>query len=140
MTNSEALTTRIAARIVGPIMLLVGAIVIARMDDIPLLIPALLSDGPLAFVTGLFTVICGVVLFALHHHWKGITAIIISLLALLTIVRGVILMFAPSFLAGLIHAAITGAGPALIIAGVIALLIGAWLTFAGWFAKPATAV
>lgn len=134
---TQALTTRIAARIVGPIMVIVGAIVIARMDDIALLIPALLSDGPLAFITGVFTLICGVVLFAFHHHWKGVTAIIITLLAILTTVRGIILMFAPSLVAGLLHAALTGAGPALILAGIIALLIGAWLTFAGWFATRA---
>jgi hypothetical protein len=135
MTEAEALSTRIAARIVGPIMLIAGAIVVARMDDITLLIPALLSDGPLAFITGVFTLICGVVLFAFHHHWKGATAVVISLLAVLTVIRGITLMFAPSFVAGLAHAAITGAGPALVLAGIIALVIGAWLTFAGWFAK-----
>lgn len=135
MTDTDALSTRIAARIVGPIMLIVGATVIARMDAIPLLIPALLSDGPLAFVTGVFTLIFGVVLFAFHHHWNGVTAIIITLIALLTILRGIVLMFAPNLIAGLMHAALTGAGPALIIAGLIALIVGAWLTFAGWFAK-----
>jgi uncharacterized protein YjeT (DUF2065 family) len=140
MTDSQALATRVAARIVGPILLLAGAVVIARMDDIVLLVPGILSDGPLAFVTGMFTLICGVVLFAFHHHWKGLPAIVISLLAVTTIIRGVILMFAPSIIAGLAHAALSGAGPALIIAGLIALLIGAWLTFVGWFAKPTAAV
>lgn len=140
MTSSQALATRIAARIIGPLMLLVGAIVIARLDDITLLIPGILSDGPLAFTTGIFTLICGITLFAFHHHWKGLTAIVISFLAVATIARGVLLMFAPNIVAGLAHAAITGAGPALIIAGVIALAIGAWLTFIGWFAKPSAAV
>jgi hypothetical protein len=139
MTEPEAAATRIAARIVGPLMLIVGAVVIARMDDITLLIPGILSDGPLAFVTGVFTLICGIVLFVFHHHWKGLTAIVISLLAVLTIVRGVLLMLAPNVIAGLAHAAITGAGPALIIAGAVALLIGAWLTFVGWFTKRAGA-
>jgi hypothetical protein len=139
MTQAQALATRIAARIVGPLMLIVGAIVIARLDDITLLIPGILSDGPLAFVTGIFTLICGITVFAFHHHWKGLTAIIISFLAVATIVRGALLMLAPNTVAAFAHAALTGAGPALIIAGVIALLIGAWLTFVGWFAKPATA-
>jgi hypothetical protein len=136
MTEAQAATTHIAARIVGPLLLIVGAVVIARMNDVALLIPGILSDGPLAFVTGLFTLICGLVLFAVHHHWKGAAAFVISLLAVLTIVRGVILMFAPSFFAGVAHAALSGAGPAMIIVvGAIALLIGAWLTFVGWFAR-----
>lgn len=137
MTEAQAAATRVAARIIGPLMLIVGAVVIARMNDIALLIPGILADGPLAFVTGLFTLICGVVLFALHHHWNNATAIVISLLGALTIVRGVILMFAPSFLAGVTNAMLAGAGPGVIVAGAIALLLGGWLSFAGWFAKGA---
>lgn len=140
MTSTQALATSVAARIVGPLMLITGAIVIARMDAITLLMPGILGDGPLAFVTGLFTLICGVTLFAFHHHWKGLAAIVISFLAVATIVRGVLLMFAPNTIASVAHAALTGAGPALIIAAAIALLIGAWLTFVGWFAKPTAAV
>ena len=64
MTEAQAAATRVAARIIGPLMLIVGAIVIARMNDIALLIPGILADGPLAFVTGLFTLICAL-------HWKG---------------------------------------------------------------------
>ena len=78
MTEAQARATRIAARIVGLLMLISGAVVIARMNAIVLLIPAILSDGALAFVTGIFTLTCGVTLFAFHHHWKGLTAIVIS--------------------------------------------------------------
>ena len=118
-------------------MLIIGAIVIARFNEIALLIPGILSDGPLAFVTGVFTLICGVVLLGAHHHWSSASAFVISLLAVLTIVRGIILMSAPSFLAGIAHAAISGAGPGVMIAGGVALLIGAWLTFVGWISKSA---
>ena len=58
----------------------------------------------------------------------------ISLLALLTIVRGVTLLFAPSFLTGLVHMFLN-LGPGAIVAGIVALVLGAWLTFVGWFAK-----
>jgi hypothetical protein len=133
MTN----TTQIAARIVGPLMLIVGAVVMARMSDMVLLIPGILADGPLAFITGVFTLICGLTLFALHHHWNGAPAFVISLLAVLTIVRGVTLLFAPSFIAGLAHQFLN-LGPGALVAGGIALLIGAWLTFVGWFAKAAS--
>jgi len=135
MTDQQALSTRTCARLVGPIMLIVGAIVIARGGDLALIIPAILQDSPLAFVTGVFTLIAGMTLFTFHHHWTNVTAIIITLLAILTAIRGVILMFAPSMIAGIAHAALTGPGPTIIIGGAIALLIGAWLTFAGWFAK-----
>jgi hypothetical protein len=134
MTESQAATTRFCARIVGPLMLIVGAVVIARAGDMVLLIPAILQDGPLTFITGIFTLICGVVLMSAHHHWSSAAAIAISLLAALTIVRGLTLLFAPSLFTGLVHQFLN-LGPGAIVAAVIALLIGAWLTFVGWFAK-----
>lgn len=137
MTENQTATTRFCARVVGPIMVIVGAVVIARAGDLVLLVPAILQNGPLTFITGVFTLICGLVLIAAHHHWNSAPAIAISLLAVLTIVRGVTLLFAPSVLTGLVHQFLN-LGPAALVAGVIALLVGAWLSFVGWFSKRAS--
>lgn len=134
MTEAQAATTRFCARIVGPLLVIVGAVVLARFDDMTLLIPGILGDGPLTFITGVFTLICGLVLIAAHHHWSSAPAIAISLLAVLTIVRGITLLFAPSFLTGLVYTFLN-LGPGALIAGAIALILGAWLTFVGWLAK-----
>ena len=48
---------------------------------------------PLTFITGVFTLICGLTLFAAHHHWTSPPAIAITFLALLTMLRGVALLF-----------------------------------------------
>ena len=97
------------------------------------------NSRPLTFITGVFTLICGLTLFAAHHHWTSPPAIAITLLAVLTIIRGVTLLFAPSFLTGLVHTFLN-LGPGALIAGAVALIIGAWLTFVGWFAKRAVSV
>ncbi len=134
MTESQAATTRFCARIVGPLLVIVGAVVLARFNDMTLLIPGILGDGPLTFITGVFTLICGLVLIAAHHHWSSAPAIAISLLAVLTIVRGITLLFAPSLLTGLVHTFLN-LGPGALVAGAISLILGAWLTFVGWLAK-----
>jgi len=136
MTEAQAATTRFCASVVGPLLVIVGAVVIARAGDLVLLIPAILQSGPLTFITGVLTLICGIVLIAAHHHWNSAPAIAISLLAALTIVRGVTLLFAPSVLTGLVHQFLN-LGPGAIVAGIVALLLGAWLSFVGWFAKRA---
>jgi|SRR5690606_20703907 len=136
MTETQTAATRFCARVVGPLMLIVGAVVLARFNDMALLITAILQDGALTFITGIFTLICGLVLLAAHHHWSSAPAIAISLLGVLTIVRGITLLFAPSLLTGLVHTFLN-LGPGALIAGAIALLLGAWLTFVGWFAKTA---
>lgn len=135
MTESKTATTQFCARVVGPLLIIVGAVVIARFNDMVLLIPGILGNGPLTFITGVFTLICGLTLFAAHHHWTSPPAIAITLLALLTIVRGVTLLFAPSLLTGLVHTFLN-LGPGALIAGGVALILGAWLTFVGWFARP----
>jgi uncharacterized membrane protein len=123
MTESEAATTQFCARVLGPLFLIIGAIVVVRFDDLALMIAGILQDAPLAFVTGIFTLIVGVILFVAHHHWSGATAIVISVL--LMVVPGLAASVAAQFLE---------AGPGVWIAGAVTILIGLWLTFAGWFA------
>jgi hypothetical protein len=136
MTDSQAAATRFCARVIGPLMLIIGAIVLARFDELLLMAPRVLHDAPLSFITGMFTLIVGLILFAAHHHWSGVTAIIVSLMGVLTIVRGVILMTAPG-LAADVAMNMMQAGPGAWIAGGVAILIGLWLTYAGWLARAA---
>ncbi|MGQ0532150.1 MAG: hypothetical protein ACT4OF_05580 [Caulobacteraceae bacterium] len=136
MTDTQAATTRFCARVVGPLMLIIGAVVIARFDDLTLMVPAILQDAPLAFITGMFTFIAGMVLFAAHHHFGSVTAIILTILGGLTIVRGVSLLLAPDIIASFANTMISN-GPGVLIAGGATALIGAWLAYAGWFAKSA---
>jgi hypothetical protein len=137
MTETQAASTRFCARVIGPLMVIIGAVVVARGADLALIVPAIVQDGPLAFITGVFTLILGMVLFVAHHHWSSPAAAVISLLGLMTILRGVILMFAPGVMASFANAAVAGAGVGIVVAGVAALLIGVWLAYAGWFAKRA---
>lgn len=135
MDNALDQRTRFCARIIGPLMLIMGAIVIARWSDIMAMMPALLQDTPLMFVTGIFILIAGLILFAAHHHWSSPAAIAVSLIALLTILRGVLLMTAPSVLAGLADYFMQAAAGA-IVAGGVALVLGLWLSYEGWVARP----
>ncbi|MGD9814600.1 MAG: hypothetical protein AB7Q23_14640 [Hyphomonadaceae bacterium] len=136
MTDAEAATTRFCARVIGPLLLIIGAAVLIRFDDLVLMIPAILQDSPLAFITGVFTLIAGMVLFTAHHHFGSAAAIVITILGGLTIVRGVSLLFAPDLIASFANTVLTS-GAAVQIAGGVTLLLGAWLTFAGWFTKRA---
>lgn len=136
MTDAEAATTRFCARVIGPLLLIIGAAVLIRFDDLVLMIPAILQDSPLAFITGVFTLIAGMALFTAHHHFGSAAAIVITILGGLTVVRGVSLLFAPDLIASFANTVLTS-GAAVQIAGGVTLLLGAWLTFAGWFTKRA---
>lgn len=134
MTEAQANTTRFCARVIGPLMLIIGAIVVLRFEDLMLMMPAILQDAALSFITGILVLVIGLVLVAAHHHWTSPVAIAVSLIGLLTVLRGVLLMLAPDMLAGFANQMLnTGAAPW--IAGAIAILLGLWLTWAGWVAK-----
>ena len=134
MTEAQAATTRFCARIIGPLMLIVGAVILVRFDDLVLMMPAFLADEGLTFATGLFTLIVGLVLFAAHHHWSGPAPIVITIIGVLTILRGVLLMTAPGFVSGVADQLLS-ASPFAWIAGGVALLLGGWLAYAGWLSR-----
>lgn len=134
MTEAQAASTRFAARVIGPIMGIIGAVVLLRFDNLVLMMPAILQNAQLSFITGIFTLIVGLILLAAHHHWNSAASIAVSVISVLTIVRGVVLMLAPEIAAG-VATQMLHAGAGALIAGAIAIAIGLWLTFVGWFAK-----
>jgi uncharacterized protein YjeT (DUF2065 family) len=134
MTEAQAAATRFCARVLGPVLLIFGAVIIARFDALTLMIPAILQNSAQSFVVGMFTLILGMVLFVAHHHWSSATAILVSLIGLLTIVRGTLLMLIPNLAADFATTALS-AGAAPWIAGGVAMLAGVWLTYYGLFAK-----
>ncbi len=135
MTASEAAATRFCARVIGPLMLVMGAVVATRFDDLAQMIPGILDNAPLSFVTGIFTLTVGMILFAAHHHWSSVTAIVVSVMGIATILRGLILLVSPGFATEFATQMLNSGGPGAWVAAGIAIAIGLWLTYAGWLAK-----
>jgi hypothetical protein len=131
-----ATRTRTVARIVGPYLIVIALALFARADTLALVFPAFMQDGPLVLATGAFTLIACLTLVAAHHHWNSPAAIVISLIGIVGALKGAWLMIAPDFGAAVTNA-VVAAPPTLLIAAGLELLVGAWLTFVGWLAKPA---
>ena len=126
--------TRIAARIVGPYLVIMAAALMVRAPVMPLLLPAFMQDGPLVFASGAFTAMAGLTLLAFHHSFRTPAAIIITLIAMTAIAKGAWLMIAPELGAPL-TAAVVRSSPILLIVAALMLLAGAWLSFVGWLSK-----
>ena len=122
--------TATLAKIVGPYFIIGAALLTIRADTLPLLLPALFSDGPLVMISGAFTLILGLTMWALHHYWNSAAAIALSLVALICALEGACLMLAPELMARLSRAFV--AGPLIYLLAVISLLLGVWLTLVGW--------
>ncbi len=128
--------TRGFAKALGPFLIVFGASVAMKASDMLLLVPAFFHDSIFVFVIGAFTLGLGCAMFAAHHHWSSLAAIIISVFALATAFRGALLLVAPGFVSTLAADLVHLSG-LVFIPATIAVLIGAYLSFVGWFSKKA---
>jgi hypothetical protein len=134
MTESQSRITRAISRALGPFLIIFGIAIAMKAGDFPLMTPAFFQDGVLVFVTASFTLAIGLALLAAHHHFGSLPALIVTVFAIATTLRGAILMLAPAFTATLAATFVRVSG-AVYVPAVISLLAGAYLTFVGWLAK-----
>lgn len=127
--------TRTLARIVGPYLIAVAAMLFARQDRVGALLSAYMQDEPLVLATGAFALMAGLAMVAAHHHWTGPSAIVISLIGVIATLKGAWLMIAPSLGWEATERIVRTPNLFLIIAGV-EFLIGCWLSFVGWRRAP----
>src|SRR4026209_1021733 len=88
--------TATLARVTGPYLVIVAVALFARQDSLPQLLLAFMQDAPLVFATGAFTLMEGLAVIALHHHWSDAAAIVISVIGIVAALKGASLMIAPS--------------------------------------------
>lgn len=126
--------TRTLARFVGPYLVVLSAMLIARRDTLPELLPAFMQDAALVLATGAFTLMAGLTMVAAHHHWTRPAAVAVSLIAIVAALKGASLMIVPSLGIEMTTAAVSS--PLMLMAAAAAaLLVGLWLSFVGWLSK-----
>ena len=132
--EDQSARTRGIARALGPFLVIFGIAVAMRADAMALFAPAFFQDGVLVYITGAFTLALGLGLLAAHRHFGSFAAVIITILAIVTSIRGALLLIAPELVAGF-AATIVRAPGMILIPAAIAVLIGLYLSFVGWFSK-----
>ncbi|WP_395647066.1 hypothetical protein [Terricaulis sp.] len=136
MTDAQANATRIIARIAGPYLIFIAIIMFSLYEQLPLILPAFAHDKPLLLVTGAFTTVIGLTALAFHHHLTSIAAIVVTVLAALITLRGVMLGLTPELVIGM--ATQVARNPiVMLVATALSALLGIYLTFVGWVAKRA---
>lgn len=130
--------TRACARVIGPFVVIVTATAIARADSLRTLLAEFRASAVWPWVSGVFVLLLGLVVVALHQHWRGAPAIIVSALGWLTALKGFLLMALPQSYLSFAYSAVDVT--AWWRVGFVAMaLLGLYLTFVGWMpaATPA---
>lgn len=132
--------TRAFARVIGPFLVIVPAIVAVRAPSASMgtILSAFFQNDALVWITGGLLLFSGLLIIAHHQYWSSPAAILISLFGWFLALRGVALLAAPQLIA---RGAAAGMSmmPIVQIGFGVLVLIGLWLTFVGWIAKSPVA-
>ena len=89
--------TRAFARVLGPYLVIVPGLIVAKLPEAVTLAPAFFSNPALVFIMGALMVFGGIFMIANHSFWRGASAILISLFGWILALRGLVLLLAPEF-------------------------------------------
>jgi hypothetical protein len=126
--------TRAFARVIGPFLVIVPAIIAVRAPSMGIMLSAFFENDALVWITGSLLLFGGLLIIAHHQYWSSPAAILISLFGWFLALRGLVLLAAPQLYASG-GAAAMSMMPIVQIVFAFLVLIGLLLTFVGWSAK-----
>ncbi|MEM6108394.1 hypothetical protein AAHS21_19480 [Mycobacterium sp. 050272] len=132
--------TRMFARAFGPFFLIVPSIVAFRAtSQMPVLLDEFSRDPMWQWALGALLLMWGSVIVAFHQYWRSVAAVLVSLLGWFLAIRGILILAIPDVYDSAGKSLQENAIPVVrAIFGAIAL-VGLYLTYVGWIAKPTVA-
>lgn len=135
---AEADTTRTLARVVGPTLIAGGLAVLVRRGELPSILEAFAQDAAIGFMAGLVGTVAGLTLLTVHSRISTLAALTMTLLGWLMVLRGLGLLFAPSWVTGT-AGWLMETPYAFDALGAGVALMGAWLSTVGFSARTVIA-
>ncbi len=128
-------TSILIAKLIGPVLLVAAIAMLADAKDLQEMAREFLKNRALIYVTGVLAMLGGLAIVNNHNIWIADWAVIITLFGWAMIIGGAVRMALPSavrsiggaMMASLTMIRVSGAGWA---------LIGAFLTYKGYFQTP----
>ncbi len=97
--------SRAFARVIGPFLVIVPAIVAVRAPNAGTIASAFFQNEALVWITGGLLLFGGLLIIAQHQYWSGLSAILISLFGWFLALRGIALLAVPQLYASATAAA-----------------------------------
>jgi len=116
------------AGLIGPLLAAIGVAVLINRSLIPTMIGELAHNYGLVFLSGLLILLAGLAIVRVHNVWTGGWPILVTLIGWLAIVSGLVRIWLPQAAAPIAEALARNAA-GLLIAGLVVLALGAFLSF-----------
>lgn len=134
MNFEEQQITMMAARIAGPYLLVAGLAAMMNARLFRKMALEMHAQRLVLVAIGAWSLIAGLTLFAFHHHWSAPQAVVITLLAIVTITRGAAVLIVPEASTKFAQKAARSGDAFYLGLGFITAIIGGWLAWVGWVA------
>jgi hypothetical protein len=123
MANSKTI-----AGLVGPTLIALAAALLINLGSISTLVESVSHDPALVLVSGVLSFVAGLAVVRVHNHWAGDWMVLVTILGWLLLVRGLVRIVFPIWVAGMAANFSQNTG---LIAGeaVVFLVIGALLSY-----------
>jgi hypothetical protein len=128
--------TRAFARLMGPWLVIVPSIILLRASAMGALASDFFKSDLFVWFADALLLFGGLVIVAFHQYWSSVAAVIISLFGWVLALRGVVLMATPTLYER--AAASMDAIPLVQFIFGLLVIVGLYLTYVGWVAKPAS--
>lgn len=136
--STAGATTRTLARILGPFVTVLAAVGIARGASMGELLKAFESSPVWSWVVGAFVLLIGITVVALHSQWRGPTAIVVSVLGWLIVIRGFMLLAFPNVVTTIATRTL-GVQTFWQFVMVLMIIVGVYLSLMGWMPESRSA-
>ena len=95
ITPESQVRTRAFARVIGPFLVFVTGILVARSPNLGPILSAFFQNEALVWMMGALLFFCGLLIIAFHQYWSSPAAVMISLFGWFLAIRGFILLAFP---------------------------------------------
>jgi hypothetical protein len=126
-------TSIFLARLLGPMLVVLGIGLIAFQDSWRAMAKEFFASRPMIFMSGFLTLLGGLAIVNTHNVWQGGWPVIITILGWLAVVGGITRMLFPTAAID-IGEHMLGNRTSLTVAGAVEGLVGLWLCYAGYLA------
>jgi hypothetical protein len=123
------------AKLLGLFVLLLGLSMLIQGRSTAETMDGIIHDRPLVYIVGMITLACGLALVLSHIRWSGgLLPVLVTILGWITLIKGLLLLFLPPQSLIDFYGALR-IGQLLYVDAVIAVVLGIYLTVAGFMAS-----
>ena len=120
--------SRLIAGLMGPVLAAMGIAMLINREMFPVIIDQISHDYGLILLSGILSLLAGIVIVRVHNIWSGGWQVIVTLFGWLAILGGLARMWMPQ-MAGPIADSFAARPAVLLIAGAALVAVGGFLSY-----------